>query len=87
MKTIVETSTGLSKYLLEDNTQVVSNADSIIVGDPVQFIIGDLSSGNATIISNISNTPSDWAGNKYFFDGSAWTLNQNWVDPATILEG
>jgi hypothetical protein len=80
MKTIVETSTGLSKYLLADDVAVTSNADNIVVGDPVEFIIGDLNSSNATITENVT-APEDWTGNKYTFDGTTWTLNPNWVDP------
>ena len=86
MKTIVETSTGLSKYLLEDDVQVVSNAGNIVVGSPVKFIIDDLSSENSTVTENVNNAPSDWSGGKYFFDGSTWTLNADWVDPDTISE-
>jgi len=81
MKTIVETSTGLSKYLLADNVAIVSNSDMIHVGDPVQFSIGDLNSGTVTITENVTNAPSDWTGNKYKFDGTNWTANPNWVDP------
>jgi hypothetical protein len=54
MKTIVETSTGLSKYLLADDVTIVSNADNIVVGDPAQFIIGDLNSGTVTITESVS---------------------------------
>lgn len=85
MKTIVETASGLSKYLLEDDVTIVSNADHIVVGDPAEFIIGDLNSGNVTITENVTNAPDDWSGNKYFFDGTTWTLDPNWVDP-TIEE-
>lgn len=85
MKTIVETASGLSKYLLEDDVTIVSNADHIVVGDPAEFIIGDLNSGNVTITENVTNDPDDWSGNKYFFDGTTWTLDPNWVDP-TIEE-
>ena len=86
MKTIVETSTGLSKYLLADDVTIVSNADNIVVGDPAQFIIGDLNSGTVTITENVTNAPEDWSGNKYTFDGTTWTLNPNWVDPTTLEE-
>ena len=52
MKTIVETSTKLSKYLLADDVVITATADNITVGDPAQFIIADLNSGNTTIIEN-----------------------------------
>ena len=84
MKTIVETSTGLSKYLLADDVTITATADNITVGDPAQFIIGDLNSSNTTITENVTNAPEDWSGNKYTFDGTTWTLNPNWVDPETV---
>jgi hypothetical protein len=81
MKTIVETATELSKYLLDDSVTITVNSDYIVVGDPAQFVIGDLNSSNATITENVTNAPSDWTGNKYTFDGTTWTLNPDWVDP------
>jgi hypothetical protein len=82
MKTIVETSSGLSKYLLADDVTVIATAENITVGDPAQFIIGDMNSTTVTVIDNVTNAPADWAGNKYFFDGTTWTLSPDWVDPA-----
>ena len=81
MKTIVETSTKLSKYLLADDVAITATADNITVGDPAQFIIGDMNSGNATITENVTNAPSDWTGNKYKLDGTTWSANPDWVDP------
>ena len=62
MKTIVETSTKLSKYLLADNVAITATADNITVGDPAQFIIGDLNSTTVTITESITNAPDDWTG-------------------------
>ena len=81
MKTIVETSSGLSKYLLADNVVLTSTATEITVGDPAQFIIADLNSGTVTVTDNVSNAPADWMGNKYTFNGSAWAANPDWVEP------
>jgi hypothetical protein len=81
MKTIVETSSGLSKYLLADDVTVVSNSDMIHVGDPIEFSIGDLNSTTATITDGVTNAPADWVGNRYTFDGTTWTANPDWVDP------
>ena len=82
MKTIVETSTKLCKYLLADNVTITATSDNITVGDPAQFIIADLNSGNATITENVTNAPSDWVGNKYKLDGTTWSANPDWVDPS-----
>ena len=81
MKTIVETSSKLSKYLLADDVTIVSNSDMIHVGDPIEFSIGDLNSGTVTITENVTNAPSNWSGNRYKFDGTTWTANPDWVDP------
>jgi len=81
MKTIVETSSGLSKYLLADDVTITATAENITVGDPAQFIIGDLNSTTVTVTDNVTNAPDDWTGNKYLFDGTTWTLNPDWVDP------
>jgi len=82
MKTIVETSSGLSKYLLADDVTLVSTAENITVGVPAQFIIGDLNSTTVTVTDGVTNAPADWTGNKYFFDGTTWSLNPDWTDPA-----
>ena len=83
MKTIVETSTKLSKYLLADDVAITSNSDNIVVGDPAQFIVADLNSSTVTITDNVTNAPSDWIGNKYKFDGGTWSANPDWVEPET----
>jgi len=81
MKTIVETSSNLSKYLLADDVTITATATEITVGDPAQFIIADLNSTTVTITDNVTNAPEDWTGNKYFFDGTTWSANPDWVDP------
>jgi len=81
MKTIVETSSGLSKYLLADDVTITATADNITVGDPAQFIIGDLNSTTVTVTDNVTNAPDNWTGNRYTFDGTTWTANSDWVDP------
>lgn len=82
MKTIVENATSLSKYLLDDAEVVVLNEDNIVVGNPAEFIIADLNASTATVYENVT-APADWIGNKYTFDGTDWTLNPAWVDPAS----
>ena len=82
MKTIVENTTILSKYLLDDAKVVVLNEDNIVVGDPAEFIIGDLNASTVTVYEGVT-APADWIGNKYTFDGTDWTLNPDWVNPVT----
>lgn len=86
MRIIVETSSGLAKYALADEINLFSTATKITVSetvngeDIVKFVIADLNSTTVTITDNVTNVPADWTGNKYTFDGTAWTLNPNWVD-------
>ena len=86
MKTVVETSSALSKYLLADDVTITATTENITVGNPPQFIIGDLNSTTVTITEDVTNAPEDWTGNKYFFDGATWTLNPDWVDPDTLSQ-
>lgn len=79
MKTL--TRENLSLYLFDDSKSLTITDDNIVVGDPVEFIIGDCNSENTTLHENVVNSPSDWANCKYLFDGTTWTLNPDWVDP------
>lgn len=83
MKTIIETTTNLSKYLVADDVEIAVSADIITVGNPAEFIIADLNSSNSVVYEGVT-APTDWVGNKYMFDGTNWTLDPNWVDP--VLE-
>ena len=80
MKTIIS-SNNLSKYILEDNTQVTFESDCIKVGslDDLDFTISDLNINNSSLVENII-PPDDWNGNKYFYD-NGFILNPDWIDP------
>ena len=82
MKTIVENSTNLSKYIFADDASITISSDNIITPN---FIIADLNSGNSSMIENVT-PPENWSGNRYTFDGTSWSANSDWVDP-TIKEG
>ena len=79
MKTIVETATGLSKYLIDDAEIVALNENEIVIGNPATHIIADLNADTATLYEGVSPS-EDWTGDKYTFDGTDWTLNPDWVD-------
>lgn len=81
MKTLVKNS--LSIYLLADDETLNSTEKDITVGSPAKFIIADCNSTN-TILHEGVTAPADWTGGKYFFDGTDWTLNPDWVDPETL---
>jgi len=79
MKTLVKGN--LSIYLFDDNKEVVVTNESITVGNPIEFVVSDCNDTNTTMYENII-APVDWVGGKYFFDGTDWTLNPDWVDPS-----
>jgi len=80
MKTIIDNETKTSKYLVADDYVIESSESSITMGDPVDFIIGDLNSTNSTIIEGVSE-PDDWFGCKYTYADGTFTLVDGWVDP------
>ena len=80
MKTIIDNETKTSKYLVADDYVIESSETSITMGDPVDFIIGDLNSTNSAIIEGVSE-PDDWFGCKYTYADGTFTLVDGWVDP------
>ena len=80
MKTITFNDNNISVYLFADDKALNVQSDKIIVGDPEELIIGDCNSSNVTVHENVTE-PDDWFGWKYFYDGTTWTLNLDWVDP------
>ena len=83
MKTIVDTATNTSRYLVADGYNINVTSNTIEMGDPsaLDFIIGDLNSNNATVIEGVTE-PDDWYGCKYTCaaDGT-FTAVDGWVDP------
>ena len=82
MKTITENSTNLSLYVYNDNRTVTIGSDKTVVSatssDKYEVIeeniLMDVKSGTHTLHTGVTE-PSNWVGNKYTFDGSAWALN------------
>ena len=79
MQTIIDED-NCSKYLFSDDKIVTVKDDCVEVGAPVQLMIGDLNSSNATLIKNVTE-PDDWYGCKYNCVNSVWELCLGWVDP------
>ena len=77
MKTITANEDNRSYYIFED-TDVIEAGESEIT-TPL-FTISDFNSNNATILQGVT-PPSDWMGGKYFFDGSNWVEDSEWVHP------
>jgi hypothetical protein len=86
MKTITRKLTNISLYILPDSTTVIIGDEQTQVGaDPVEFFIADCSTSNAVLHENVPE-PTDWVTWKYFFDGTEWTLNPDWIDPRPAKE-
>ena len=68
------------KYLYPDDKTLAVSSEYITVGDPPELIIGDLHSGNSTIVENVTNVPSDYYGDKYDYDSGTWTKRSDWDD-------
>ena len=68
------------KYLYADDKTLTITSEDITVGDPPELIIGDLNSGNSTVVESVSNIPADYYGDKYDYDGGTWTKRSDWND-------
>ena len=66
------------KYVYADDKTLTVTSDQITVGNPPELIIGDLHSGNSTIVENVTNVPSDYYGDKYDYDSGTWTKRSDW---------
>lgn len=89
MKTIVENATNLSKFLFENDKRVIMHSTHIDVGpeEKLDFIVACHSTEDCTLYENITGPEEEWYGNKWHFDGTAWKLVENWIDPRPIIEG
>jgi len=81
MKTLTLKQDNRSILLVEDSVTVTVKKDHVAKGE--ERIYG-IHSGNVTLHKSVKNAPSDWASSKYFFDGSTWTQNPDWVDPSEV---
>lgn len=83
MQTLTRKGTNISLYIFND-AEVVSASDTVVtVGNPIALTILDCNSENTVLYKNVT-PPEDWVGWKYFFDGTTWTLNPDWVEPVTV---
>ena len=80
MKTLVENSSKLSKFIFEDADVVTMEERRIVCP---KFIIACHNQNDSTMYEGVT-PPDDWAGNKYTFDGTSWTLNPDWKSPEEI---
>lgn len=83
MKVLVRNEDNISIYLIDDGATVDFVGDQIhITGDAEMgdVVVGDRSSDDTTLYEGVTDAPDDWFGWKYYYDGSAWSLNPNFED-------
>jgi hypothetical protein len=80
MQTLTRKATGVSLYIFEDSEAVVHADTMTHIGTPLTMTILDCDNQNTILYKNVT-PPEDWAGWKYFFDGTTWTPNLDWVAP------
>ena len=79
MKTIIENSTKVSLYLLEDDVPVTVKSDCIEIGGSEPERIEDPNTiADGAVIENVVNEPN-WYARKYLYD-SGWSLNPNYIE-------
>lgn len=91
MKIIVENSTLIVKFLLEDTVPVVQTENDTkltftkTVEDVEYSVITNVSQfnlNNSTVIENVE-APEEFLPNKYFYKEGAYQLNSEWKAPDT----
>lgn len=78
MKTITLNNDNRSIMLVDDSVTVAIKKDHVVKGN--ERVYG-LHKDMVTLHENVTNAPDDWASSKYFYDGSTWSENPDWVDP------
>ena len=79
MKTITHNDTNISRYIFEDNIDVILHEDYVeapfeVRNDESSFFFKyKMHSGNSTLHSDVT-PPEDWEDGTYTFDGTNWTL-------------
>lgn len=77
MKTITRNGSNASIFVFEDSDIITVSTDNITCPN---LTIADMNSDNATVHTNVT-IPEDWKSGKYLFDGTNWSVNENWTDP------
>ena len=71
------------KQILQDTYSIMTylevTENGIIVGDHVEYMIGDMNSSNSTIYENIIDIPEDYCVSKQSMMGT-WYLNEDYEE-------
>lgn len=81
MKTLITKDTRVSKYVFEDEAEVIIQDNLVITPN---FVIADLNSSNAEIVEDVV-VPEDWTGCKYLLaEDSSFVLNPDYTEPEVV---
>lgn len=78
MKTLVKLPTNESLYLIANETYIYADDNKTIIGNPLEYSILDCNNKNTIVYTNVT-PPEDWVGCKYFYDGTTWTVNPDYI--------
>ena len=75
MKTIIDTSTKLSKYITRNSADIVFFPNyTYVLEKGVEYYHTDVTSKYGGVINSV-NPPNDWEKNKYRYESSTWVLS------------
>lgn len=82
-KLLVSNDNNLCTHLYPPHHEVEVTDQCVTVRDGylICYVINDANSTNVTYYEGVNDVPDDWAERKYFYDGSAWSLNNDWSEP------
>ena len=83
---LVTKNDNIVRYVFNEDTYVELNSSNIKIGNPLQFVIGDMTIANTNKYTQVSDVPSDFFGCKYKYDGASWSANPEWTPPLTEEE-
>ena len=87
MKTIVRNEDNISLFYFDDDTEIVVGKETKIIKDGEEILtIADNEPEGVTIHTEVDAVP-DWYGWKYFYDGSNWTVNEDFKGRTDIVLG
>lgn len=82
MKTITLKADNRSILIAEDTDVVTVESNHVKRNEERIYGIG---ADTVDLYEGVT-APEDWSSSKYFFDGTAWTQNPDWVDPEEMLQ-
>jgi len=85
-KLLVSNDNNLCTHLYPPTYQieVTDQSVTVTIGEFNSYLVPDANSTNVTYYEGVNDVPDDWAESKYFYDGSAWSLNNDWTEPAPV---